>query len=802
MRTYNPPGSMQIVFVLAMICGAPSTAQDRGDPPKTLEEITVTAAKRELSLQDSSISVTALSGDLLDRLHVVEFNDYIELVPTLTAAERTAETNGPRTIGLRGVQSINGTFSVGQNAVGFYIDDAVVPFSNPRLVDLERVEVLRGPQGTLYGSSAMAGVVKLVTAKPDPGSWSGMIRVDGSDMTDGGTGYTAEGMINVPVRDDLALRLSGYYDQTPGYIDVLLVDLPTQPTGRVIRDGNEVESTGFRLAGAWYAADDLTFNASYVYGKTEVANLSVLTRPTPDGLPAAPCTAFNFTLCPDPSAPIPALTGHAKDLDDPRALARFQTPSETSFGLASIGLTWSFAGADLVSTLSYYEDEGLYQTEITDIVGGAWGRDPIVLIPEEPFFEFAPTAVAFTRDLQNSEVTSETRLVSTWDRKWQYAVGIFYTDRDEDLVTEAPLGEGTFLFGSPNLSPGGSFLATVGYRGRKELSGFGELSVDLTDSLRGTVGGRLYRHEFELADTFTGNPLIVGNPTGTSKVRDSDEQDGVLGSAKLEYRVEDGTLLYGSVAEGFRMGGALFRVNEQEPSCRQDLLDTLGTTTAPTKFEPDDLISYELGVKKAWGRGRATTNLAAFQIDWDNTQVNIGALCEILGFVANAGAVRSRGVEFESQVLALDNLVLGLALSYIDSQVEDDVLVNPNGIPIAVAGDRMPNIPRFAGSLTWDLSFPAPSGFGGYFRGMYAYRDETTVLLGDNRNFADDYSMLNLRVGLAKGAWDFSAYVANALDERPSLAGQPSVLGFNAFREIDTTLPPRVIGLSIGRHFR
>lgn len=794
-----------VTVITGMLCCMGNEAALAQRDSFALEEVIVTASKRDVSLQDSTVAVTALTGESLQKFNVREFNDYIELVPGLTALQRTPETNGPRTVGLRGVQSLNGTFSVGQNTVGFYIDDAVVPISNPRLVDLERVEVLRGPQGTLYGSAALAGTVKLITAKPEFDKWSGRVRADANGMADGGNGYSLEGVVNMPVTSKFAIRLSGYSDATPGYVDMVEVDVATRPTGRIVKDANDTDAVGGRLAAAWQVSDTVAISASHMYSKVEVGNLSTFTKPTIDGLPLTGCFAFNQGACPDPTQPIAALTGNPTDRSDPKVLGRFRTPSQTEFNLTNLTLRWSLGSADLVSSTSYYTDEGRFQTEITDIIGATFGRDITVPTDTAPFFAFQPRPVAFHRDLQNSELTHETRLVSTWDKPLNYTVGVFYTDRDEDFATNAPLGVGTSLYGAPNLSADGSALATDGYRRRKEASAFGELTYDVTERFSATIGGRFFDHDFELRDTFTGNPLFVGDPSGTSMRSDSASQSGTLGSAKLAYRPADSSLLYAGVAEGFRMGGAVFKLPEQVPSCQQEILDTFGSTSAPRKFEPDDLVNYELGWKQSWGGGRATTNVAAFFIDWNNTQVVIpGSVCNITGFPVNAGAVESKGLELEAQALALDDLRVGLNLAYVESEVKQDLTTSPNVPAIAIRGDRMPGIPRWSGALNWDYGRDISASVQGYFRGVFSYRDETVVAIGDNANVTDSYTMLNVRIGVSigDGAWDVSLYMNNALDERPSLTGSVSLDPEpNAFRDAETTLQPRTYGLSLSRTF-
>lgn len=792
-----------ISAVGALACSlAPSARGQTNDA--VLEEVIVSAQKRDISLQDSTVAVTAISGDALQKLNIREINEYIELVPGLTALQRTPETNGPRTVGLRGVQSLNGTFSVGQNTVGFYIDDSVVPISNPRLVDLERIEVLRGPQGTLYGSATLAGTIKLVTAKPDFQNWGGRLRADVSSMTDGGSGYSIEGALNAPISDTLALRVSGYADRIPGYVDFIEVNVPAAATGRIENDANNADAIGGRVVAEWKASPNLSVSLAHMYSKVDVGNLSVFTKPTPDGLPVAGCFAFNQSACPNPMSPIAAVTGRSSDRSDPNVLGRFRTPSETAFSLTSLTFRWQPNDAELVSSTSYYTDEGLFQTEITDIIGATFGRDITVPTSSPPFFAFQPKPVAFRRYLENSELTHETRLVSNWDRPIDYTVGVFYTDRDEDFVTNAPLGVGTFLYGAPNLSADGSALATEGFRGRKERSVFGEVSYDVSERLAVTVGGRYFQHEFKLADTFTGNPLFVGAASGTSSRSDNAKQSGTIGAAKIAFRVNGDSLLYASVAEGFRMGGAVFRLPEDVPSCRQEIIDVFGSPTAPRRFEPDDLVNYEIGWKQTWNDGRATSNAAVFFIDWNNTQVVIpGSVCNIVGFPVNAGAVESRGVELEAQALLFKNLRVGLNLAYIDSEVTGALTTSPNVTPIAVRGDLLPGIPEWSGSLTWDFSPEWTRSFGGYFRGVLSYRDDTVVAIGNNANLADSYTLLNLRLGaVVRDGWDVAVYVNNAFDERPSLTGPISLDPEpNAFRNEETTLPPRTIGISVSKSF-
>ena len=513
MRVESSLFSAFVVFAATLAVGTLGAvhAQAQNDPDEQetyLEEIIVTASKREQSVQDVSVSITSITGDTMTRFGVRDFNDYINLVPGLSTSQRSAASEiGPREVGLRGIQTISGAFLVGQNTVGFYIDETPVTMSNPRLVDLERIEVLRGPQGTLYGAASLAGAIKIVTRKPDFDRFDGHVMASVSDTEFGGGNFDVEAMLNIPVSDRLALRISGYREENDGYIDIHEIDLFANPTGDLIKKNANGETvTGGRLALSLLATDSLTISASVMHDNTkqDATNYLHPRSPGDTGTLTVPGQTFRgFGI----GAPyVAALDGDRNDYDDPIFLGRGLDNIYTKFTLSNLTFDWQINDSfRAVSNTSYYVDEMTMRLDVTEAFG--------ILVSDANGLP-APRYMPGDYSPENEEITHETRLQTTWDRKANFTVGVFYTNRREDYNTRFFAGENTTVsfpaFGLllPN-SPDGYIFWSSSFRDRDEIALFGEATYDFTDRLRAVVGMRAFWHEFELWDHFRGNPLFI-----------------------------------------------------------------------------------------------------------------------------------------------------------------------------------------------------------------------------------------------------------------------------------------------------
>ncbi len=800
------PATLVLTAALAVGPIGSATAQDENaddEQDAYLEEIIVTASKREQSVQDVSVSITSITGDTMTRFGVRDFNDYINLVPGLSTSQRSAASElGPREIGLRGIQTISGAFLVGQNTVGFYIDETPVTMSNPRLVDLERIEVLRGPQGTLYGAASLAGTVKLVTRKPEFERFDAHLSASVSDTEFGGSNYDVEAMANIPVSDRLALRVSGYREENAGFIDIQEIDLFANPTGNVVKNNANGETvTGGRLALTLQATNDLTISASVMHDNTKQDATNYLHPRSPGDtgtLSAAGQLYRGFGI----GAPyVAALDGDRNDYDDPIFLGRGLDSIYTKFTLTNLTFDWQLNDSfSALSSTSYYVDEMTMRLDVTEAFG--------ILVSDANGFP-APVYIPGDYAPENEEITHETRLQTTWDRKVNFTAGIFYTNRREDYNTRFFAGENTTVsFPALGLllpnSPDGYIFWSSSYRDRDEFAIFGEATYDFTEQLRAVVGLRAFWHEFELWDHFRGNPLFISG--GDFVLEGGNKDDGIVPNFKLEYRPTDDSLFYASAAEGFRMGGSNFPLPDS-PACRAEVQARTGAPRTPEQYLSDSLWTYELGWKQTFAEGRVTTALAWFYTDWQDTQVGVNPLCGLNGSVINLGSVESQGVEFEMSAALSQNLMVAMNLTYIDAQIGEDYIPegsDPTLQPLARKGGAMPDVPMWMGSILADFSVPIRAGTEFFVRSDYSYRSEQAGSAFASAGAAgtqNGYGELNARLGIAWNDWEISLFGDNLTGELPSIEGVPGSFTLVGFRETDITIRPFTWGLSVRKAF-
>ncbi len=716
-----------------------------------IQEIIVTAEKRRESIQDVAIGITAISGEVIEKFKVNDFEDYVSLVPGLTTNFAGPVSNrGVRPIGLRGVQTVSSTVVNGQNTVGFYINDTPIPIGNPRLVDLERIEVLRGPQGTLYGSSSLAGTIKLVTKRPNLERVEGHMSAALSSVENAGEGYEVEGLINIPLSQRAALRVSAYAEDQSGYVDFVDIDVFGVPTGATASDVNSVTARGGRAALRFDFTDSLRMNASFMYSKRTMDSADFFTQGAP-GL-----TVFG----------------------------RFPMPKYDEFGLGDVNFEWALGPVTVVSTTSYFDSSNNEVGDITDTFSA--------LLRPLPQIELRYTPYRNT----NKELTHETRIVSNSDGAWQYVAGVFYTDRDEVSSTRLPAYGKTSILDVYPISAD-TLFRNRSPRERREMAAFGELSYRFTPHWTLAAGLRYFDFDFKTLDELFGPEVLVRG--GSSAIRGAAKEDGFVPKLRLEYRPADGYLMYATAAKGFRMGGANFPLPTNLPDCAAQVQAVFGTPTLPSAFESDSLWSYELGAKTRWLNGRLTANAAVFQIDWKDTQVASGTLCNFSGAVLNVGAVESRGFEFELQAVPVRGVTLGVSASYIDAHVVER-LQKPGATRVfAEAGTPMPDIPEWSAAAIGEYEFPLSMSWQGFVRADYRYQTSRRAgfLFPSEKG---SFGLGNLRIGTTDDRWTVSLYVENVTDEHPSLSGVPAVATL-AGRGVDNTLRPRTYGVGVAREF-
>jgi len=673
--------------------------------------------------------VTAISARNLEALGATQFRDFANSVPSLPF---TTSGVGSTQVNLRGITTGNNI----SPTVGIYVDEVPYGSSTPfasgaqlaldvGLFDVSRIEVLRGPQGTLYGASTMGGLLKYVSVVPDTTAFAATARAGVVSTSGGGVGYDAAAAVNAPLADDkAALRVSGFYTHDGGFIDNLT-------NGH--DDVNEAEVYGGRADLLFKPADKLTLRVA--------AFAQDITR---DGTAAA-----DFGLA--TGEPIDG------DLDQRRLRAE---PFDQQFRLASGTLDYEFEGATLTSITSYQTVRSNATTDVSAFFVPALGAGGIVLGSVDVF-----------KKNETDKFTQELRLAATGPRL-DWTIGAFYTHEDSDQFQKL----------NASTPDGAVFpvnLLTVELPSTfEEYAGFGTLTWHATDKLDFT-GGLRYAHNSQTFEQIGSGALVFSVP-------ERDDSDSILTYlATIRYRASDNLMSYVRYATGYRPGGPNIVVN-----------DLNGQPLASPTFGADELRSYEAGIKTTTSDGSFGVDAAVYFIKWDDLQIN--AVRNGLGVVANAAAAESKGAELTLTWVPVPQLALVGAFAYIDAELSEDA-PDLGGLE----GDRLPDTPDFTGSLAADYSFE--------LGGREAFLGTTVRHVTDRVSSYDasagvpqyelpEYTTVDFRTGIQLGAARLQLYLKNAFDERGQLSATTgfSALGGPAWVSL---VQPRTIGLNFITQF-
>lgn len=804
-----------------------ANAADQAAATATVGDIIVTAEKRAEPLQKVSDAVTAVTAEKLQEINANGFQDFYRLVPGLTV---TPGSQGENTLSIRGLQSSNFTGPT----VGVYIDDtpigssvagdhanSLVPDLDPS--DLARVDVLRGPQGTLYGAAALGGLVKFVTAQPDLEHASGRVEVDGENVDHGGWGYLVRGAATGPiVSDKLALRVSGYYRQDPGFIDDPgVIHNPTTNqslSGAPRSDINSSQVYGGRIAALWKPTDDVSVRLSALY---QHHHDDGQTAEDIDGLTQKP------------------LEGSLEQVDSP-----FTGPDNVSLQVYNAAIDWDLHWATLLSSTSYAVNDFASSTDITGLVppsptSGFPPVAPAFLFPNAgagyftfpvlPTSYFTPVDLAF----RTRKVTEELRLTSPTEQRIEWQLGFFYTDENnvsnQQITIDnpatgvaypitgvcAPPFAVPFPAPPPPMLPACAAIHIVAPAGTPfhrsgastdytEYAGYGDVTLNVTKQFAIEAGLRYSVNHENFSSHFNG----VLDALSTGKF--SDQLSGAFSGHDLtylvapKYQITDNVMVYGRVSTGYRPGGA----NHELPG-------------EPTTFQPDTTTNYEVGAKTTFLGGRAMVDVAAYLIDWDHIQLES---TDALGFFffVNGGKAQSSGVELETEFEPVNGLILRANAAYNDAVLSENI---PASAGVAgFKGDRLPYSPLWSADLSADYRFDVGRGWSGKVGGDYQYVGDELIdfspcagspvscavaaNLPPARARLASYDIINLRAGLSRAGWDINLFVKNAGDDLAFT--QESVQhGTFAFAvphgksvpDSATVLTPRTIGVSVARTF-
>jgi iron complex outermembrane recepter protein len=755
---------LRAAIAAVLIGGGSSAIAEDAARPATLEDIVVTAQKRSENLQNVPLSVVAYGSETLAETGVQDFSSLAARVPGVTL-----NSAGPG----RSSYSIRGIASTGGNAptTGFYVDETpILPSGgdganagiDPDLFDLARVEVLRGPQGTLYGASSMGGTIKLVTNQPNLRQVEAAVRGEGSTTEHGGGNGRLDAMYNVPLIDDrAALRVVASYKNFSGFIDRQIgvwapypgvtpsyPESPAQPSA-VIHHVNTEERASLRTTLKFAVNDALTITPS-----VWIQNLTM-------GAPS------DFDVASGQSS---------GDLAQRRPFSVSERYTDRSV-LSNLTLTYDLGFASLLSTTSYMRREETTPDDQTEGLEIAY--------PQGMFLPSVYAPIVSTREL-----TEELRLsFDNKDRRISGTVGAYFNNSNRHyFVNYVVPGYDANFRNTPtsiaNFGPGPLDDLNYSQHGDyapKQYAVFAELNYQLTERLRLTGGLRWY----ELM--YTTERFEDGLSNGGPSVSRGEAKDtGYNPKAELSYQATADRLYYLSAARGVRPGG-VNTDNLAQKGCDQDY----------GPYGPDSLWNYELGTKTRWLDGTLTANAAAYYIRWSNIQQGRTLPCSYQ-ITENAGKAVVHGAELELEARVGGNLTLGFGVGFTQAELAVDA-PELNGH----SGQQLENVPKWNGNASAKYTFALPAGYSGFARadGQYVGESYPDYDRTDPATFQRSYAVLDLRAGALKDGLEWNLFVANATNKQAYLSKFISDNYDAPSRTRMFTNRPRTIGLSVSYRY-
>jgi iron complex outermembrane recepter protein len=784
-------GSLAGIASLLVVPGVASAADEApsSDSSLVLEEVTVTANKLNATkVLDTPASIQAISGDALQNAGVSGIMDIAGDIPGLSIQDLGP---GDKKYVIRGINS------TGAATTGVYYGEAVISGSNAddgggfesdiRLYDLDHIEVLRGPQGTLYGASSMSGTIRFIPKAPDLNNVEGYATVEGSETehTERGN-YNFNGAVNLPLIDgELAVRLVGWKEYDAGYINQIRVGTgvtgtyPGTPTGTppvtpavpgtvqavgLLAGVNDDDVGGGRISARYKPTDQLTVDLNYT-AQTETSDGS--SRYTPAGT-----TAFS-------GGPITPVQGC--DLCNTDVT---QSPWQDNLKVFGTTLTYDTGLGTVTGTTNQYNRRTDFNFDST----------PVLISNGVP--AAGETLEPRTRDVNSSEL----RYASAFAGPVNFVAGVYREHEHQVLTVDVLATNGYGLPTGPFCNNnscdalaypgvGTTFFGRIDDRQTTSYAGFGEVTWKATDALTATAGIRYFTESLEGVQTqthpFGGFP--PGTPNGVPLPDPNETFNKVTWKGNISYKFSEEVLAYTTVSTGFRSGG-LNAVSEPFEKI-------------PAAYAPDSLTNFEVGAKGRLLNGLFDYQTDAFFIRWDNIQVQETTPDGDFVYQGNAGEAKIKGIETEFTAHPIQYLSASLAGSWTDAYLAQGAnaqqyLLNPT---LGRSGDGIPNVPRFQASAGLNYTRPVINGWDGLAATDVTYRGrENSYFSSNSFNIPlASYTTVNFRLGAIKDLWSITAFVHNLTDKRAQISA------INSAQDPDAllTIQPRTIGLTVTRKF-
>jgi len=798
MKSWIPRGAAALLIAVPI---AVSAQQNSPTQEELIDEIIVTAQKRATSLQDVPFSVAAVTGEDLEQSGATNIVELARSVPGLYIADLGP---GQSQVAIRGIsagQVVRDQAGV-KESVGIYLDESPISVAlftpDLDLYDLDRVEVLRGPQGTLFGAGSSSGTVRYITAQPNVGEFSGSVDLTGNGVTDGEFGGSVRGSINVPIGENAAMRAVGYFTELPGFID------SAYPGRAVSEDVNGGSRAGGRLAFRFEPSENFAITPRIVYQKLET-----------DGYPRI--DVYNILGN--------TFTTTEPDVDpgERGQVTQIREGLTDEFTMGDLKLDFDFGDVGMTSVTSYIDrsvevlrDASQLTGSVTKDLGGTDAQARL----NSPLHD----------NTELSVFSQEIRFASTGEGAFQWVAGAFYQDVERqygqnlptpgyDALSNALIGADSADFGSPPDTP---FFSDLNYN-FKQFALFGEATYRFSPQWALTGGLRYYDFDEDRTLTFAGlfaDQGYVDEPGSVSS-------DGVSPRVILAFSPNDNVQFTAQVARGFRLGGINDPLNVGLCSA-----DDRVTYSGHENWEDEEVTNYEIGAKTRSSDGRVTFNAAVFMSDVDGLQVIADAGTCSSRIILNAQA-ESIGAEMELFLRPNEHWDLGLSATYVQAEITESQLAGTAPIAGIRDGNRLPTSPELQAAASAAYNWPLTESLTSYVRLTLQHVGSSFTQLADqepnfglisnaagrpagsarlinlggipaNTNIPFDaelpsYDIANLRWGFGTDAWEAALFVNNLFDERAFLSidrerGRSARVGY-------LTNPPMTYGVNFHMNF-
>lgn len=844
--------------ILAALTGAsvPAWAQNEVSisQPTGEDAIVVTATRKSETLNKVPISVSAYTPAEIVRQGIKGVDDIVRLTPGVSIRKSgTAVSN----VSIRGISS-----AAGASTIGVYIDDTPIQVRSlgvassiqyPVMFDLERIEVLRGPQGTLFGAGSEGGTVRFIQPEPSTTSWSGRVRGDVASTTNGSESYEIGGAIGGPiVADKIGFRVSAYFRHDGGFID------------KVVTTPSIMSSTGALGAASLAFSDTTLYKADVNQADTFAGRAALVFKPS-ETLTITPSFNYQSYYTPDAAPWVwaglsdfgsadyveprwnPVVDATHLALDVPSG-----EPQKDKFLLPSLKIEKDLGFATLISTTSYLKRDTSQTLDYTAVYELSYaGRK----VPSA-----GDVAISTVSNKQRNW-TQEVRLQSQSGGPLSWVVGGFYSHAKQQAIQlsetnflpyldtvftattdGAPFGSGYSAFinwyGVGQLDGTGSYYSNFTAID-KQIAGFADVSYDVTSRLKVTAGVRVARNSIDYRAYYDGpaNNLsaphglacVPGTGTGTVAceavtVGEYAPGEGVFTTSYLNssasgsdtsvtpkfgvsYQATPNDMVYATVSKGFRPSGAQIAL---PGNCNAELIalgyaNSSGQASSPETYDSDSVWSYEVGAKTRLFNGMLSLNGSLFRIKWSNIQSTVSVSTCLQSLTDNLGSATSQGFDLQAYLRPIKALTLGASVGYTDASFDDDTVIN--GRKLYTGGSALPNSGSpWSVTLLGDLRVPI-EGKTYYLHADYTYKskerrsgatDPGSYSYDVNAPVTQSYEIVNMRAGIELGEIDLSLYVNNVFNAAPQIGlthtkNQPTYTTF--------VVRPRTVGLTASLNF-